>query len=163
MRERAQRVMRGHSLDTPPPVAIAFELSSRLDSDGSVSAIGHLAERCGAGLVILDSLVDFLGGVDENNNVEMGKVAERLRAIAEMVGGIAAIHHTPKGNAQTPRGAAALRNGVDVSIIVSRNGNHLTLKHDKNRIGPERTVAARMDWGDGLFKLSPATATSGRR
>jgi hypothetical protein len=163
MRERVQKVMRGHFLDAPPPVTMAFELSSRLDSDSSVSEIACLAEMYGTGLVILDSLVDFLGRTDENNNVEMGRVAERLRAIAEVVGGVVAIHHTPKGNVQTPRGAAALRNGVDVSIIVSRDGNHLTLKHDKNRIGAERTVAARMNWGDGLFKLSPSNATDRRR
>ena len=45
------------------------------------------ALACDARLVILDSLVDLLGEVDENSNVEMGKAAERLRAIAETVGG----------------------------------------------------------------------------
>jgi hypothetical protein len=109
-----------------------------------------------AGSVILDNLVDFLDGVDENSNAEMGKVVERLRAIAEMVGGMVAIHHTPKGNVQTPRGAAALRNGVDVSVIVSRNGNHLTLKHDKNRVGPGRSEWWLPGW-------TGVTACSGSR
>jgi hypothetical protein len=155
MRERVRRVMRGHALDTPPAVTIAFGLSSRLDGDESVSEIAYLAKKYDAGLVILDSLVDFLGEVDENSNVEMGKAAGRVRAIAEAVGGVLVIHHTPKNNPQTPRGATALRNGVDVNIIVSRDGNHLTLKQDKNRTGPKRTVVARMNWGDGLFNLSP--------
>jgi hypothetical protein len=162
MRERARRVMRGHALDTPPAVTIAFGLSSRLDGDESVSEIAYLTEKYDAGLVILDSLVDFLGEVDENSNVEIGKAAERLRTIAETVGGVVAIHHTPKNNAQTPRGATALRNGVDVNIIVSRDGNHLTLKQDKNRTGPERTVVARVNWGDGLFNLSPIGLSTGR-
>jgi hypothetical protein len=162
MRERVRRIMRGHSLDTPLAVTIAFGLSSRLDGDESVSEIAYLAGKYDAGLVILDSLVDFLGEVDENSNVEMGKAAERLRAIAETVGGVLVIHHTPKNNAQTPRGATALRNGVDVNIIVSRDGNHLTLKQDKNRTGPERTVVARMNWGDGLFNLSPIDVSVGR-
>jgi hypothetical protein len=155
VRERVRRVMHGHALDTPSPVTIAFGLSSRLDGDESVSEIAYLAGGYDAGLVILDSLVDFLGEVDENSNVEMGKAAERLRAIAEMVGGVVAIHHTPRDNAQIPRGEAALRNGVDVVITVSRDGDSLTLKQDKNRTGPEQTVVARMNWDDGLFNLSP--------
>ena len=162
MRERVRRVMRGHALDTPPTVTIAFGLSSRLDGDESVSEIAYLAEKYDAGLVILDSLVDFLGEVDENSNVEMGKAAGRVRAIAEAVGGVLVIHHTPKNNPKTPRGATALRNGVDVNIIVSRDGNYLTLKQDKNRTGPKRTVVARMNWGDGLFNLSPIDVSVGR-
>jgi len=160
--ERVQKAMRGHSLNNPPLIHVTFGLHSRLDSDESILEIAYLAERCNAGLVVLDSLVDFLGEVDENSNAEMGRVAERLRAVAEEVGGLIAIHHTPKGNAQTPRGATALRNGVDVNIIVSRDGDNLTLKQDKNRTGPEKKVVARMNWGDGLFNLSPICVAIGR-
>jgi hypothetical protein len=161
VRERVRRVMHGHALDTPPPITIAFGLNSRLDGDESISEIAYLAGRCDAGLVILDSLVDFLGEVDGDSSAGMGRVAERLRAIAGMVGGVVAIHHIPRDNGQIPRGEAALRNGVDVVITVSRDGDSLTLKQGKNRAGPERPVVARMNWGDGSFNLSPIDVSVG--
>jgi len=170
LRERLAATLRGHSLGgDPPPVYIAsgddpdFELEYRLDGDAVIEEIARLAQSVGAGLVILDSLVDFLGDVEENSNPEMGRVASRLRAIASRVGCVIAIHHTPKNNASTPRGATALRNGVDVNILSSRDGNIVTIKQDKNRCGPEMTIKARLNWGAGLFNLSLVGVEAGRQ
>jgi len=155
VRDRVQRVMRGHALETPPPITIAFGLSSRLDRDESVSEIAYQAESCDAGLVILDSLDFFLGEVDENSTVEMRKVARRLSAIAQTVGGAVIVHRTPQDSAQVPQGITVLGNGVDVTITVSRDGDNLTLTQLRNRTGPEHTMAVRLNLGDGLFGLSP--------
>ena len=116
-----------------------------------------------ARLLILDSLVDFLGEVDENSNPEMGRVAERLRAIAEESGGtILAIHHTPKYGTG-PRGATSLRNGVDVSCNVTRDGATLHMSQDKNRASAECTVTARMSWDNSMFSLSSLGMATGRQ
>ena len=164
MRNRARSAMQGHTLTIPPAVTLAFSLDARLDEDETVQEITNLAEQCGgAKLVILDSLCDFWGELDENSNSDMAKAAERLRAIAETIGGsVIGIHHTPKANAQTPRGATALRNGTDVNIIVSRDGNILRMKQDKNRSGPEMNVTAQMNWGSGTFNLSAIGTSVGR-
>jgi len=163
-RDRVRRVLLGHNLlDEPPPVILAFELEHRLDTDRGVAEIARMAERCGAGLVILDSLTDFLGELDENSNSEMAQVAERLRLISELTGGsVEAIHHTPKNNASTPRGATALRNNLDVNVMAARDGSVLSMRQDKNRTGPEMTVRARLNWAPGLFNLSPLGTSQGR-
>lgn len=163
MRVRVQRVLNGHGLlDSPPAVSIAFDVGAMLDADDGAFEIVRQAEKVGAGLVVLDSLVDFLGEAEENSNPEMARVAERLRLIAERAGAtILAVHHTPKAG-NTPRGATALRNGVDVSIMVDRDGNTFKMRQDKNRMGPEQTVTARLNWAEGLFNLSPIGVSVGR-
>jgi hypothetical protein len=161
---RLQETLNGHGLaDNPPPVHFAFEVSLQLDRDESVLEYAQMAQEVGAGLIILDSLVDFLGETDENSNPEMGDIAERLRALVDYAGvSVLAIHHTPKSG-DGPRGATALRNGIDVNIMVSREGSVLRMKQDKNRVGPEQTVVARMNWAPELFNLSPIGVTIGRK
>jgi len=161
---RLEETLRGHGLlEDPPPVHFAFEVGLHLDCDEAVLEYAQMAQDVGAGLIILDSLVDFLGETDENSNPEMGAVARRLRKLVDFAGvSVLAIHHTPKSG-DGPRGATALRNGVDVNIMISRDGNVLRMQQDKNRVGPEQTVVCRMNWGAGLFNLSPIGVTVGRR
>jgi len=162
--ERLRRTLYGHNLlDDPPPVSVRFGIGAALDSDQAVNELVSVMQDTGSGLLMLDSLVDFLGEVDENSNPEMGKVAERLRAIREKTGGsVLAIHHVPKsGNG--PRGATALRNGVDVSCNATRDGATLRMAQDKNRSGPETTVTARMSWDNGMFALSALGMSTGRQ
>ena len=165
LRERTHAVITGHQLNiVPPPLKLAFGTDFRLCRDEFAIEVSAMAAQCGAGLIILDSLVDFLGDVDENSNPEMGRVADRLRKIAEMSGAsVIAIHHTPKHSGATPRGATALRNGVDVCVMISRNGLTIKLETDKNRCGPEKTVVARLNWQLDTFKLTPVSVASGRQ
>lgn len=164
IRKRAQWLTRGHNLgDNPPDITFYAETKHTLDSDGAVYELAGLMKRHDAKLLVLDSLVDFLGNTDENSNPEMGRVAKRLREVVNETGGvILAIHHTPKNNAQTPRGATALRNGVNVNTMVSREGNTLTLKHDKNRRGLEISIKTEMNWEDETFCLSLVEVNAGR-
>lgn len=156
IRKRAKWVARGHGLENDPPeIAYYSEVKHTLDDDEATYELASLMKRHEAGCLVLDSLVDFLGDTDENSNTEMGRVAKRLRNVVDETNGVVlAIHHVPKSNAQTPRGATALRNGVTVNTMVSRDGNTLTLKHDKNRRGPEVSIEATMNWGKQLFYLS---------
>jgi hypothetical protein len=161
VRDRIRLLLRGHNLAEPPPVSFKFELNSRFDSNAAVIEVCHLANKCQARLIILDSLVDFLGETDENSNSEMGCIAQRLRAVAKRLdGSLVVIHHSPKGGLSV-RGASALLDGADIGVLVARDGNMLTLKQAKNRNGPEMTVRARLNWGDG-FNLSPLDVAVGR-
>lgn len=161
---RVKEVLRGHGLlDDWPPLRFVFKVDKHLDHDDAILEYAQLIERAGARLAIFDSVVDFLGDTDENSNPEMGQVAERMRKLVDYTGAsLAGIHHTPKsGNG--PRGATALRNGIDVNVMISREGNVLRLHQDKNRVGPEQTILCRLNWGPGLFNLSPIGVTIGRK
>jgi len=164
LRDRVHELMSGHKLQTAPDVYFALEFNAGLCRDEATDEIVKLATDCGAGLIILDSLVDFYGDLDENSNTEMGKAARRLRTITDRINvSIIAIHHTPKNDKNTPRGATALRNGVDVCVLVSRDQSTLTLRQDKNRCGREVTVTANLNWGESRFWLSHIKTFTGRQ
>lgn len=162
--ERLAETLQGHDLTGhAPPVHFAFEVTHHLDQDEAIMEYAQMAQEVDAGLIILDSLVDFLGETDENSNPEMGRIAQRLRALVDYAKvSVMAVHHTPKSG-DGPRGATALRNGIDVNIMVSRDGDVLTLSQDKNRVGPEQTIVCRLNWAPGLFNLSPIGVTIGRK
>jgi hypothetical protein len=146
---------------------MAFNLHSHLDGTSFVPELTALAEWHQAGLVILDSLSDFLGDLDENSNPDMSKVAGKLRAILNESGAtIMAQHHVSKASAgksyQTSRGASSLFDSVDVDIQVMRDGPQLTMEQKKNRLGVEMRVVARLNWGPGTFNLSPVSTKIGR-
>jgi RecA-family ATPase len=154
---RVEYISNGRSLDrgTEYPVTIEFEVDVTLDSDENAQVLRQMIEDDHAGLVILDSLVDFLDGLDENSNPEMAMVCKRLRGIIDETGAtIVAIHHVSKGSAgknwQTSRGASALKDNCDCSIQVIRSGNGtgdiLTMRHDKAKDFAYKQVKARLNW-----------------
>lgn len=154
VRERASQVLKGQGLQTPPDVRLAFNLGIGLDNDAFVDEIASLAQDYEPGLIILDSLVDMLGDAEENSNGDMGAATKRLRCIADRtLATVIAIHHTPKSKSGTPRGASALRNGVDVNIMVTRDSGILKIEQDKNRLGPEISVTARAEWTPESYRL----------
>lgn len=164
LRDRVHELMSGHILQIAPDVYFALVFNTALDRNEGIIEIESLAEECGAGLIILDSLVDFYGGADENSNADMAQVAKRLRDVTTNLDtSIITIHHTPKNNSSTPRGATALRNGADVCILASRDKNTLTFKQDKNRAGRELTVMADLNWAKGQFWLSHVGTKIGRQ
>lgn len=163
LRRRLLQVMGGHDLEIPPEnVHIVTSFRHKLTDPGFVPDLVALAESVGAGLIILDSLIDFLGDLDENSNSDMGKVAEKLRAVRDATGATIIVqHHVSKASAgkscQTSRGASSFFDGVDVDIQVMRDGAQLTMEHKKNRLGVEMRIVARMNWGPSSFNLSPVT------
>jgi len=168
LRRRILQVMGGHGLELPPEnVRIVTSFRYKLTDPGFVSELVALAESVGAGLIILDSLIDFLGDLDENSNSDMGKVAEKLRAVRDATGATIIVqHHVSKASAgksyQTSRGASSFFDGVDVDIQVMRDGPQLIMEHKKNRLGIEMRIVARMNWGPGTFNLSPVSTKIGR-
>jgi RecA-family ATPase len=76
-------------------------------------------------VVILDPLVELMGGLDENSNAIMGQVFAKLRGLAEECEiAILVIHHTRKGvavpgNLEAARGAGALGGSIRIGLTLT--------------------------------------------
>ena len=120
-------------------------MSHELDEDEFSAELMYVIKETGAGLVVIDSLADFLGTTDENDDAAMARIALRLRAIVETTGAtVVVIHHVAQSGAgkssQTARGASSLVARVDVAIDVRREGEVVTIRHGKNRDGEPITL-----------------------
>ena len=160
-KRRVKEIAKGWALaqGVDPDVSIIFEGDFGLANELEMKYVYQLIEEHGFGLIILDSLVDFVCGLDENSNSDMSLVCKNLRAISTKTGcSIVAIHHVPKGgsgtNLQSARGASALKDNVDCSIQVIRSNDTLTMRHDKARDWPEAAIKANLNWMPGSFNTS---------
>jgi len=162
---RAKRLAKGWNLDPniDYEVSTVFHSNISMHTEETVQGLYDLIENYGFGLIILDSLTDFLEEMDENSNTEMAIVCKRLRQICARTGAaILIIHHVAKSAAgtqwQSARGASAIKDNTDCSIQVSKKSFKsrytLIMKHDKARDWPYKTVKALMSWQDGMFNTS---------
>ena len=75
--------------------------------------------------LILDPLVELMGGLDENSNAIMGQIFAKLRGLAEDCGiAILVVHHTRKGvavpgNLEAARGAGALGGSIRIGLTLT--------------------------------------------
>jgi len=154
---RVKHISAGQCLEngTEPPVAIETSLNISFDVDDDVDWFHGLIERHSFGLVILDSLVDFI-------NPTMARVCKRLRSIIDATGAtILAIHHAPKSSS----GASTLKNNSDCSIQVIRSGGGtgdiLTMRHDKARDFTYKYVKCNLNWNDRYGTFSTRLLSAG--
>jgi hypothetical protein len=76
-------------------------------------------------VLILDPLVELMGGLDENSNAIMGQVFAKLRGLAEECDiAILVVHHTRKGvavagNLEAARGAGALGGSIRIGLTLT--------------------------------------------
>ena len=76
-------------------------------------------------VLILDPLVELMGGLDENSNAIMGQVFAKLRALAEDCDlAIIVVHHTRKGvvvpgNLEAARGGGALGGSIRIGLTLT--------------------------------------------
>lgn len=76
-----------------------------------------LIEETGAGLVVIDALVDIMPGGDENATKDVAPVLGRLKKICEETGAaIVVIHHTNKMGGY--RGSTAIGGAVDLMLSI---------------------------------------------
>lgn len=75
-------------------------------------------------IVVIDTLARASGGLEENSNTEMQRVADAMQRIArEMAGTCVAIHHAGKDSARGPRGASSVLAALDFAIECVRAEN----------------------------------------
>ena len=94
-------------------------------------------------VLILDPLVELMGGLDENSNAIMGQVFAKLRGLAEDCKiAVLVIHHTKKGvavpgNLEAARGGGALggsiRIGLTLTVMSEAEAIELGIQKDKRK------------------------------
>lgn len=113
-----------HSLDADEMEVYFVRGVFSLDTFGS-----HIAREAdqlgGVDLVIVDTTAAYFEGTDENNNVEMGNYARKLRELTQVAGRptvIAASHPIKNAGADNlrPRGGSAFLNEVDGNLSLAR-------------------------------------------
>jgi putative DNA primase/helicase len=98
-----------------------FNLLEHGQVDALIALVEDAANELGIdpGQVVFDTLSRTIPGADENSSEVMGAVVGAGDRIREQLGaGSLFVHHTPKSNAQTPRGHGALLAAADTAISV---------------------------------------------
>jgi hypothetical protein len=108
-------------------------------------------------LLIVDPFRYFHNG-EENDSTAMAGVMQYLRACASYGAAVVILHHPAKTEGSTGRGSSAIRGACDVAFLHSldKESGLITLKVDKNRLGPSRTFTIRADFEEGVFEMSEA-------
>lgn len=76
-------------------------------------------------VLILDPLIELMGGLDENSNSVMGQVFAQLRGLAEECDiAVLVVHHTKKGiavpgNLEAARGGSALGGSIRIGLTLT--------------------------------------------
>jgi hypothetical protein len=101
-----------------------------------------VTELGGANLIVVDTARSFFEGEDENNNVQMGEYARRLRTLCTLPGEPCVIvncHPTKNASADNlqPAGGGAFIAEMDGNLTCSRNGNVIEVHWQGKFRGPE--------------------------
>lgn len=148
-----------HAISLPRPV---YDASDMAEADLLAEQIREL----GAVLCVVDNLGTVSSGRDENSS-EMVDVMANLRWVAESTGAtLFVIHHARKGTAQSGgregdrlRGHSSIEASLDLSLMVERVEDDLTIGSTKTRDDPVRPFLARWTYektlegalGEGRF------------
>ncbi len=128
MKKRVSMVLNSPDLDSEVPCWFISDGLFNLTTEEGLKAFRDAVLDCGAGLVVIDAMVDIMTGKDENRASDgVQPVLRGLRRIAhEAHCAIAMIHHTKKDNRRKYRGTNAIEGGVDNMILVqSEDGESL--------------------------------------
>lgn len=93
-------------------------------------------------IIILDTLIDYLGMGDENNNTQIGAYFRNLKIIMDYFNcAILLNHHTTKADKEELRGAYNIRGYVNYLLFLSKAENgELTLTCTKTREFNKQTI-----------------------
>jgi hypothetical protein len=99
-----------------------------------VKELAEIVRDFNPSLIVFDTLARSTVGRDENGSMDMGiaiDMADQLRRISGAC--ILLIHHTGHQNQDRGRGSSALGGAVDTEMVLTRNGDSLTLKVTKQK------------------------------
>ena len=107
------------------------------------------------GILIFDSLTDWLEGESENDPSKMTEVSRKFRRLARLGAGVIVLHHDNKNGAGY-RGSTAIPAGSDMAVKIAKN--------ERTEVIEIRTERFRMcaPWEMDIaynFKSSPWTCT----
>jgi hypothetical protein len=157
--KRLGDVLRGHSCDG----SHVFYTAGACFNFGKPQSIKVLQEMIRDNqikLVIVDSLVDVMLGIDENSATEVQGVFQSMRNIAEAeVCAFLIIHHN--GKAGNFRGSSAIHGALDLMLGLEKKDGSLIidLKSIKSRDSEPFEFAAKMNFEPSKFYLTQAGAS----
>jgi len=135
---------------TPPGEMINFMFFKgfKLSSPADVQALKNILIEKKIKVVVLDPFSSVLGVESENDNAEVSKIMDVMRAlVTELVIGIYFLHHPAKGEDDVInlRGAGDILGKVDVHItldvVSSEQRDVLKVSYEKLRIADSRHVS----------------------
>jgi hypothetical protein len=130
-----------------------FKISALIDRiKAEVEALGGVA------LIIVDTSATYFEGKDENDNVQAGEHAARLRSLTELPGGpTVLVNCHPVKNAQddnlSPRGGGAFVAEVDGNLTAVKDDGVVTLHWQVKFRGPDFVPLAFMLKADTYDRL----------
>ena len=129
------RAWRAHH-DIAGPLGLQFlpqpvQLADRTDVSHVLSAIARLSEPPRA--VIFDTLARCAVGVEENSARDIGRLIEGVDQVRIKTGATTILlHHTPRGG-DRERGSVALRAATDTQLLVSADGDFITVECQRQK------------------------------
>jgi AAA domain len=120
----------------------ANQLAPELDDERLV----EFAEK-DKGLIIFDSLQDWYGQADENNNSQMAAIIGKMRRLARLGAGVVFIHHL-NATGERARGGTTITNLTDMAFNVSksRSTGIITIKEERFRMCGSWEMTVKPNW-----------------
>jgi AAA domain len=111
------------------------KLALRLPADAT--AIGMIAAKLAAVLVIIDTQSRVTVGLDENSSRDMGLLVDALERIREPSGAcVLPVHHEPR-NSENPRGHSSMDGAGTTLLRAVKDGSLITVTNPKQKDAPE--------------------------
>lgn len=120
----------------------ATQLAPELDDE----RLAEFAEK-EKGLIIFDSLQDWYGQSDENNNSQMAAIISKMRRLARLGAGVVFIHHL-NATGERARGGTTITNLTDMAFNVSksRSTGIITIKEERFRMCGSWEMTVKPKW-----------------
>lgn len=136
---------------------VAVELLDKVQRGKLLRTIDAAVTRAGfsIGLIVVDTVSRALAGGDENGQEAMGGFVSALDEIKRHTGGAAiGVHHSGKDKDKGMRGSTVLLGACDASIRISKTGQIVTLKTEKQKDAEEAApiylTMKKVSWATGL-------------
>lgn len=146
---RLHEVLNGHLVkreEAPQIFATCLQGFDARNLD-DINALQIAILQTGAGLVIIDALMEVTPGAEENSVKDMLPALHNLRRVAECTNSAFwIIHHNNKNGGY--RGTSAIKGKVDNMLMVEKpkGSKFMTFSAEKNRDVEERTFTALATW-----------------
>ena len=100
------------------------------------------------GIIIFDSLTDWLKGENENDTSQMTQIALRLRRLARIGSGVIVLHHNNKQGAT--RGATSIAAGSDMAMSLTKNAltNVVEIRSERFRMCANWELDVKFEFGE---------------
>ncbi len=158
LKRRLAEVMAGHNAPDHLPLAYITMAGLQLLDPAGPLMLDAAIEESGARLLVIDALIDVIGGSDENAATEMQPAFHALRVLAEKHQcAFLVLDHTNRAGSY--RGTSHKKMAVDLLLIAERKKDSDTIEFtvEKARDIEPIKFAAVMNFAPGSFNLSPAT------